>query len=94
MTPPPWDPDQSPAYVQMPDPGQLTALVAAAQAWTRAHPAANPAGVHLLSAWNEYDEGHFIGPVWPQHGGCARLDAIARVLVPDRNQTVCPALAS
>lgn len=55
--PPPWVPDPSPAYVVMPAPDQLGALVGAAQNWTTAHAASNPTRVHLLSAWNEFDEG-------------------------------------
>jgi hypothetical protein len=42
--------------------------------------------VALLSAWNEYDEGHWIGAVLPEYGGNARLDAIAGVLRPASQQ--------
>ena len=56
MTPVPWEPYVEPAYVVMPTPAQLGAFVAAAQAWTAAHAASNPARCHLLSALNEYDE--------------------------------------
>jgi hypothetical protein len=80
--PPPWVPHPDPSYVVMPTPDELGALVARAVAWTTAHPAANPAGVGLLSAWNEIDEGHYICPLLPEYGGSARLDAIARALLP------------
>lgn len=80
MTPVPWQPQTDPAFVVGPTPAQLAAFVARAAAWTARNPGANPARVHLLSAWNEYDEGHWIGAVLPQFGGNARLEAIASVL--------------
>lgn len=82
MTPVPWQPVTDPAFVIGPTPQELGAFVARAAAWTDANPSANPAGVHLLSAWNEYDEGHWIGAVLPQFGGNARLEAIGSVLKP------------
>ena len=78
--PPPWVPHPDPAYVIMPTPAEMGAFVASALNWTLAHPAANPAKVHLLSAWNEFDEGHFIGPTLLD--GAARLEAIGAVLRP------------
>jgi hypothetical protein len=84
MTPVPWQPVTDPAYVIGPTPQQLGDFVARAAAWTASNPGANPAGVHLLSAWNEYDEGHWIGAVLPQFGGNARLEAIGNVLKPTK----------
>jgi hypothetical protein len=82
-TPPPWDPKQDPAFVVMPTPAQLGASFQDALAWQATHGAAsNIAGVGLASAWNEYDEGHFVAPVLPQYGGDERLRAIAAVLRP------------
>lgn len=78
--PPPWVPNPSSKYIDMPTPAQMGALVKSAAEWSIAHPEANPTGVHLLSAWNEFDEGHFIGPVLEQFGGAARLEGIGRVL--------------
>jgi len=81
QNPPPWDPNPGSAYVQMPTPPQMGSMVEAAIQWTlNEHPTDNPAKVHLLSAWNEYDEGHFIGPVRAEFGGAARLAAIGAVL--------------
>lgn len=74
--------NQDPSFVQMPTPEQMGALVQRAWAWSAAHPDANPAQLHLLSAWNEYDEGHFIGPVLPEFGGASRLEGIGSVLRP------------
>ena len=82
MTPVPWEPYVHPDYVIMPAPDELGAFVGAAVAWDAAHAAANPARLALLSAWNEYDEGHWVAPVLPQFGGNARLEAIGRVLRP------------
>jgi hypothetical protein len=82
MTPVPWQPITDPAYIVGPTPTQLATFVARAKAWTIANPDANPASVHLLSAWDEFDEGHWIGAVLPEFGGNARLDAIASVLKP------------
>ncbi len=78
--PPPWVPHPSPAYIDMPTPDQMGALVKSAAEWSIAHPDSNPAGVHLLSAWNEFDEGHFIAPVLEEFGGAARLEGIGRVI--------------
>lgn len=80
MTPVPWQPVTDPAYVLGPTPAQLGAFVQRAASWTERNAAANPARVHLLSAWNEFDEGHWIGAVLPEFGGNARLEAIGAVL--------------
>jgi len=81
-TPPPWAPHQDPAFVEMPTPAQLGAAVADALAWQAANAASNVANVGLLSAWNEYDEGHWIAPTLGAFGGDERLRAIAAVLNP------------
>jgi hypothetical protein len=80
-TPPPWVPKPDPAYVVMPTPAELSAFVAAGVEWLSRHRNATPARVGLVSAWNEYDEGHFIGAVLPEYGGNARLDAVGRALL-------------
>jgi len=67
-------------FEQMPNPAEMSNLVQAAVDWTRNNPRVNPAGVHLLSAWNEFDEGHFFGPVLPQYGGSSRLESVGAVL--------------
>lgn len=82
MTPVPWEPYVHPDWVVMPQPEELAAFVQSAVDWDAAHAAANPARVAVLSAMNEYDEGHYIGAVLPQYGGNARLEAIGRVLKP------------
>lgn len=38
-------------------------------------------GLVLISAWNEFDEGHYVAPLLPQDGGSERLDAIAQALL-------------
>ena len=48
--------NQDPSFVVMPTPEEMGDLVSRAWAWSAAHPQANPAQLHLLSAWNEYDE--------------------------------------
>jgi hypothetical protein len=58
----------------------MGALVQSAANWTASHQSANPVGLHLLSAWNEFDEGHFIGPVLAEFGGASRLEAIGKVI--------------
>jgi hypothetical protein len=67
----------------MPSPQQLGQLVQSAKDWTLAHlNSSTQAATLLLSAWNEFDEGHFIGCVLPEFGGCERLQAIGAVLKP------------
>lgn len=80
--PPPWVPNPDPAFVVMPTPAEMGAFVAAALNWTSTHAASNPAKVHLISAWNELDEGHFICPTLLD--GAARLEGIGAVLKPSR----------
>lgn len=75
----PWANYTNPAFVQQPTPSQLAGLVADAQAWTLANRHATN-GLVLISAWNEYAEGHWIAPTLPQFEGAARLQAIAAVL--------------
>ncbi len=82
MTPVPWQPWVSPDFVVMPTPQQLGDFVASALAWDASNARHNPARLAVLSAWNEFDEGHYIGAVLPEHGGNARLEAIGRVLRP------------
>ncbi len=82
-TPPPWDPKQDPAFVEMPTPAQLGAVFADALAWQAENGTeSNAAGVVLVSCWNEYDEGHWVAPTLPEFGGDERLRAIAAVLRP------------
>ena len=78
----PWQNFTDPSFVVGPTPQELASFVALADAYMTDNVAAVPTGVALLSAWNEYDEGHWIGAVLPEYGGNARLDAIAGVLKP------------
>jgi hypothetical protein len=66
--------------VQGPTPQELAAFVQLADAYIDSNPEKVPTRVALLSAWNEYDEGHWIGAVLPEYGGNARLEAIGAVL--------------
>lgn len=77
----PWQNYTNPAFLTMPNQTELAGIVQAAIEWSASNPASNPTGLHLLSAWNEYAEGHFIAPVLPAFGGDERLQAIASVLV-------------
>ena len=88
MTPVPWQPWVGDDYVVMPTPQELADFVASAQEWDASGGGAahNPARLALLSAWNEFDEGHYVGAVLPEHGGNARLEAIGRVLRPQGAQ--------
>ena len=83
-TPVPWEPWVGDDYVVMPTPGELADFVQAAIDWDARHKSVNPARCFLLSAWNEYDEGHYVGAVLPQFGGNARLEAIGKVLTRPR----------
>ncbi len=74
----PWQNFTDPAWVEQPTPAELAGLLSAALAWTAAHPAANPTATHLISAFNEHAEGHWIAPTLAE--GNARLEAIAGVL--------------
>jgi hypothetical protein len=44
----------------------------------RSHPAAVPANTALIYAWNEYDEGGWLAPTYPDDR--SRLEAVRRVL--------------
>jgi hypothetical protein len=82
----PWQNFTDPSFVVGPTPAELADFVALADAYVADNAKAVPTGVALLSAWNEYDEGHWIGAVLPEYGGNARLDAIAGVLRPASHQ--------
>lgn len=75
----PWQNYTNPAFFVMPTMAQVTSFVALALNWTLSHANVTPAGI-LLSAWNEFAEGHYIGPNLPQYGGDERLQAIAAAL--------------
>ena len=49
------------------------------------HPTASEAGVVMLSAWNEHDEGHWIEPALDKYGGAEKLEAVKRGI--DRGRT-------
>jgi hypothetical protein len=76
----PWANYTDPRFVEQPTPAELAGLVQAAVTWLEAHPSAAPAQTALLSAFNEYAEGHWVAPVLPQYGGDERLQAIGAVL--------------
>jgi hypothetical protein len=46
--------------------------------WMKSHPAAVPANTALIYAWNEYDEGGWLAPTYPNDR--SRLEAVRRVL--------------
>ena len=77
----PWQNYTDPSYVIGPTPSELASFVQLADSYINNHTDSIPTRVALLSAWNEYDEGHWISAVLPQFGGNARLDAIASVLL-------------
>jgi len=95
QTPVPWEApcqsgDPCSYFYIMPQPSELGNLTADAVAFVAAHAGtgATATGLVLLSAWNEFDEGHYIAPLLPQDGGSARLDAIGAVLTsPPRQPT-------
>ena len=76
----PWQNVTDPSWVVGPTPQELAAFVGLADSYIDNHLASVPTRVALLSAWNEYDEGHWIGAVLPEYGGNARLEAIGSVL--------------
>jgi hypothetical protein len=77
----PWQNFTDPRFVQQPTPAELAGLLSAAVNYTQANRAGPcPSGAILISAFNEYAEGHWVGPVLPQYGGNERLEAIGGVL--------------
>jgi hypothetical protein len=76
----PWQNYTDPSWVIGPSPSELASFVQLADSYINNHTNSIPTRVALLSAWNEYDEGHWIGAVLPDFGGNARLEAIGSVL--------------
>lgn len=64
-------------------PAAIAAHVQQGLAWMAAHPDVTPAGIGLLYAWNEFDEGGWIAPTWQAGqpaGDTSRIAALAGVL--------------
>ena len=76
----PWQNFTDPQWVVGPSPDELAAFVQLTDSYINNHSSSIPSRVALLSAFNEYDEGHWIGAVLPEFGGNARLEAIGKVL--------------
>ncbi len=85
--PMPWETWQKPGAgiekcYAAPTPAELAAHCGRAVAWMDAHPAAAPARLAIIYAWNENDEGGWLTPTLTE--GSARLDALATVLRPGK----------
>lgn len=80
----PWQNYTNPAWIVQPTMPQLADFVQLAINWTLANAAAVPAQTIMLSAWNEFAEGHYIAPNLPQYGGSERLQAIGSVIAAAR----------
>jgi hypothetical protein len=86
VTPVPWEPpcqmgQPCSYFYQMPTPAQLGNLTAAAVRFVQDNaPGPTASGLLLISAWNEFDEGHYVAPMLPADGGSERLDAIGAAL--------------
>ena len=72
----PW----SASYVKDPTMAELEAHVADGLKFVAANPSTAEANMVILSAWNEYDEGHYIAPVLEKYGGAQKLEAIKRAI--------------
>ena len=59
---------------------QLEAHVTDGLDFVAGNPATAEANMMLLSAWNEYDEGHWVAPVLDKYGGAEKLEAIKRAI--------------
>ncbi len=87
LRPMPWEKWQKPGegldkYYEPPKPDELAAHVAHAVEWMNRHPAAAPARLAIIYAWNENDEGGWLVPTLDE--GSARLDDIGKVLAAAR----------
>jgi hypothetical protein len=65
-------------------PSELASHVRRALDWMKEHPASAPARCILIYAWNEYDEGGWLGPTLFE--GTKRLDALRSVIREFKNQ--------
>ena len=84
--PVPWE-KQAPGagldkYYEAPTPMELAAHLERSLLWIQDNPDTCPAKVALIYAWNENDEGGWLAPTLDE--GTARLDAIGRVLRPNK----------
>jgi hypothetical protein len=85
LRPMPWETWQQPGagiekYYQSPTPAELAAHVQRAVRWVAERPQAAPAGLVIIYAWNENDEGGWLVPSLT--AGPARLAALAPILRP------------
>lgn len=80
--PMPWGPKYwSPDYVKDPTMPQLQDHVMDGLEFVHANPNGTAeVNMMILSAWNEYDEGHFVAPVLEKYGGAEKLQAIKRAI--------------
>jgi hypothetical protein len=86
----PWGPVHwSANYVKDPTMAELESHVTDGLDFVAANPATAEANMVLLSAWNEYDEGHWIAPVLDKYGGAEKLQAVKRAI----DKSVSAALA-
>jgi len=79
--PMPWGPKYwSPKYVKDPTMPELQSHVTDGLKFVHDNPETAEVNMMLLSAWNEYDEGHFVAPVLDKYGGAEKLEAIKRAI--------------
>ena len=82
-----WKPD----YVVDPTMEELENHVTDGLEFVAAHPETAEANMILLSAWNEYDEGHWVAPVLDKYGGAEKLEAIKRAIDKHATKASAPA---
>lgn len=76
----PWQNYTNPSWVNQPTPTDLYNFTSIAIEWSLKNKNTNPTQTILISAYNEYAEGHWIGPVFPEYGGKDRLVAIGQAI--------------
>lgn len=77
----PWGPKKWPVgWVHDPTMAQLETHVREGLDFVAANPKSAETNVMILSAWNEYDEGHWIAPALEKYGGDEKLQAIKRAI--------------
>jgi len=79
--PMPWGPKYwGKSYVKDPTMPQLTSHVEDGLKFVAANRKSAETNMMILSAWNEYDEGHYIAPVLQKYGGAEKLQAIKKAI--------------
>ncbi|MEO6454951.1 MAG: hypothetical protein ABIN97_12795 [Ginsengibacter sp.] len=65
-------------YYDYATPAEVTAHIKSGMEWTQKNKAFSNAQCVIIYAWNEYDEGGWLGPML--HEGSARIDAVGKMI--------------